>query len=399
MEEKKLFQGAKRLEKMYFSPVRKVLERSAEIRSQGKDVISFSAGEPDFPTPKQIKRSTIKAIEENESHYAPNRGLLSLRKEISYLLEEKNQLQYNPNTEILVTVGGAEAVNNAILAIVNPDDEVIVFSPAFMNYENVIALAGGNMVDIPLRFENGFQIDLEELEHKITNKTKLIIVNNPCNPTGVVYKKEIIEGLCKIACQYDLLVLSDEIYNQIIYDDAVCYSVASFSGMKERTITMNGFSKAFAMTGWRVGFLAADEKLFSYLLKIHQYTTTCIPTFIQKGLAESMNLPETKKEVDEMVQAFAKRRKIVIERLSEIKQLQFIKPKGAFYIFVDVSKTGLSGELFAQRLLEEKYVAVVPGIGLGKSCGDFIRISFATDEKLLEEGFNRMKLFVEELNK
>lgn len=390
---KEVIQGAQRLENMYFSPVRQVLEKAAKIAQEGHPVIPFSAGEPDFDTPSQIKEETIKAIEKNLTHYAPNRGVLALREEISKSIESHCGIHYDANDEIILTAGGAEAVNNAFLAFINPGDEVIVFTPAFMNYENMIAMTGGVMVAIPLEKEDEFQINIEKVREKITSKTKMIVVNNPCNPTGVVYKKEVLEQLSELAVEHNLLVFSDEIYNEISYDGESCYSIASFEGMRERTITMNGFSKSYAMTGWRLGILASDADIITKLLKIHQYTTTCTPTFIQHGLVASMNSSRTKQEKAEMLQAFARRRTLLLEGLDEIESLSYIKPMGAFYVFVDVSKTGMTGEEYATRLLEEKYVATVPGIKLGKECGDFIRISFATSDENIKEGLRRMKEF------
>lgn len=303
-----ILSGANRLEEMYFSPIRQVGERAAALAEQGHPVLSFSSGEPDFNTPGPIKAATIQAIEHNKTHYAPNRGILSLRKAIAAQLRTVVGVEYDPVSEILLTAGGAEAINNAFLAVLNPGDEAIVFTPAFMNYENLISMCGATMVSIPLRKKNGFQIDPQELAEHISSKTKLIILNNPCNPTGVVYTAETLEKVANIAKEHNLLVFSDEIYNQITYDGVSCTSIASFPGMKERTILMNGFSKAYAMTGWRLGYLAASSRMLSNLLKVHQYTTTCVPTFVQEGLAETMNAPETMAEVKQMVAAFDRRR-------------------------------------------------------------------------------------------
>ena len=238
-----ILSGANRLEEMYFSPIRQVGERAAALAEQGHPVLSFSSGEPDFNTPGPIKAATIQAIEHNKTHYAPNRGILSLRKAIAAQLRTVVGVEYDPVSEILLTAGGAEAINNAFLAVLNPGDEAIVFTPAFMNYENLISMCGATMVSIPLRKKNGFQIDPQELAEHISSKTKLIILNNPCNPTGVVYTAETLEKVANIAKEHNLLVFSDEIYNQITYDGVSCTSIASFPGMKERTILMNGFSK------------------------------------------------------------------------------------------------------------------------------------------------------------
>ena len=388
-----MIKGASRLEEMYFSPVRAVMEKMAKVRATGADVVSFGPGEPDFNTPSQIKEETIKAIEANVTHYPPNRGYLELREEISKYLEKLGGVKYDPETEIIVTAGGAEAINNAFLAFVDPGDEVITFSPAFMNYENMTFMTGGKLVSIPLSSENGFQIDPKALEAAVTDKTKMIVINNPCSPTGVVYSREVLEEIARIAIEHDLLVFSDEIYAELVYDGNEFLSIASLPGMKERTITMNGCSKAFAMTGWRLGILCAPEPMLLNLLKIHQYTTTCTPAFIQKGLIAGMNTERTRKEVDEMCEAFDRRRKLVMELLDEIPDLSYTVPTGAFYVFVDVSKTGMSGDEYADKLLETKHVGVVPGSKLGKTCADFIRISYATSDERIREGLRRMKEF------
>lgn len=388
---------AKRLEGMYFSPIRQVMEKVAQVKAAGHPVISLSAGEPDFNTPELIKQKTAEALMANHTHYAPNRGTLGLRTEIAKFLRSNFGLDYDPNTEILLTCGGAEAVNAAFLATIDPGDEVIVFTPAFMNYENLIAEAGGKMVAIPLRAEDGFQINCEILEKHVTPRTKMVVINNPCNPTGIVYTRPVLERVAQLCQKHDLLVFSDEIYNRIVYDGVECCSMAALPGMRKRTITMNGFSKAFAMTGWRMGYLAAPAQLINALLKIHQYSTTCISTFSQVGLEHSMNAPETVAEMDGMVAAFNRRRKLVMSRLDKIPGLSYIEPKGAFYIFIDVSGTGLDGDAFASRLLEEKYVGCVPGSKLGTGFAQFVRISYAADDESLTQAMDRIAELAEVL--
>lgn len=389
-------QSAMRLEA---SPIRAILDRASALRSSGKDVIPFSAGEPDFPTPKPIKQAAMKAIEENYSHYASNRGLPALRKIISGMLEKSTSISYDPETEVLITSSGAEALNNAILTFIGSGDEVIIPSPAFVSYKNLVKFAGGTFVDVPLRAENGFQLDAGEIERQITPKTKMIILNNPNNPSGAVYCREVLEKVAALAVKYDLLVLSDEMYSRLVYDGAEFVSVASLPGMKERTIVVSGFSKTYAMTGWRIGYLAADKLLASAILKVHQYSTTCSPTFIQQGLVQSLELPETEREVSEMISAFARRREAILKGLQAIDGLTPVVPKGAFYVLVDVSATGLSGADFALRLLEEFSVATVPAIGLGDSCKDYIRISYAASDANIAEGLRRMTDFMKTLKK
>ncbi|MDD3570411.1 MAG: aminotransferase class I/II-fold pyridoxal phosphate-dependent enzyme, partial [Lachnospiraceae bacterium] len=270
-----IFEGADRIKDCYFSPVRVVSERVFELQQQGHQFVNFGEGEPDFDTPKGIVDATINALQNKYTHYANNRGLIELRQEISKLSEEVNGIYYNPEDEIIVTSAGAETINDAIMAFLNPGDEAIIFTPAFFNYENLILMAGATVVDIPLKGENGFQIDPDELRRNITSKTKMIIINNPCNPTGVVFSDEVLTEVAKIAVENNLIVFSDEIYSKIIYGKDKFRSMASFPGMRERTIIGSGFSKLYSMTGWRVGYLLFDRRMMSSLLKVHHYCVTC----------------------------------------------------------------------------------------------------------------------------
>ena len=393
---KSMYDPADRIKNVPFSPVRKVMERALEIEKQGNKMVFFQIGEPDFDTPKPIIEATVEALRQNRTHYGPNRGTPAFRKVLAEVIEGKIGLKYDPETEVLVVVGGAEALNVSLFGLVDPGDEVIIFTPAFMNYASLIEMVGGVAVNIPLRKENSLQIDPEDVRRCITPKTKMMIVNNPSNPTGVVYNTEVLRELANIAVEHDIIVLSDEIYDEILYDGVEYKSIATFPGMRERTIVMNGFSKAYAMTGWRIGYLAADSRLISHLLKVHQYETTCVPTFIQDGAAKAMLDPETQATKTNMVAAFTRRRKILLDGLRAIPGFSFAEPKGAFYVLLDVSGTGLSGEVFASRLLEEKHVAVVPGIGFASDpC--YVRLSFALSEEDILLGLERMADFVRAL--
>ncbi|MFT8888216.1 MAG: pyridoxal phosphate-dependent aminotransferase [Ethanoligenens sp.] len=392
-----LFAGAHRLEDMSISLIRIVMDKAKAMADAGAPVVPFVAGEPNFNTPEPIKEAAIQAILENHTHYTSNRGLPALRACIARQMQADTGLRYDPETEIVVTSGGAEAINNALIAMLDPGDEVIVFSPAFINYENVARICGASVIHIPLKKENDFQIDVDEVRARLTPKTKMIVMNNPCNPTGVLYTKETLEQFSKLIVENNLLAFSDEIYSRLTYDGQSFYSLVSFPGMRERTIVMNGFSKTYAMTGWRIGYLCADKRMMPHMMKVHQYSTTCSPTFIQVGLAKAMEAPETKRAVDDMVAAFAQRRRLILDGLHTIPQLDFVTPRGAFYVFVDVSGTGLSGEEFSNRLLEKTYVATVPGIGLGKECVDFVRFSYATSDENIIEGIKRLRTFTAEL--
>ncbi len=387
-------QGAQRLEP---SLIRTVLDRAAALRSEGHRVIPFSAGEPNFNTPSPIKAAAQKAIEENFTHYTSNRGLPGLRTIIAKMMEQTTGTAYDPETEIIVTSSGAEALNNAIHAFVGQGDEVIIPTPAFVSYKNLVKFTGAEVVEVPLSPKECFRLDAKAIQAKITPKTKMIILNNPNNPSGAVYTREDLEAVAKLAVEHDLLVLSDEMYSRLVYDGAEFVSVTSLPGMRERAIVVSGFSKSYAMTGWRLGYLIADKALVSTMLKVHQYSTTCSPTFIQKGLVDSLEDPQTEKEVQDMLAAFAQRRKAILAGLEKIPGLTPITPRGAFYVTVDVSATGMNGMDFATRLLEEKYVATVPAAAFDGDTANLIRISYAASDEDIQEGLKRLEDFVKGL--
>ena len=359
--------GAKRLDEVRFSKIRTVMDMVADLRAKGEKVLALSAGEPDFDTPAPIKEAVIKALEENYTHYGSNRGYPALRKLLSEKLEKETGVSYDPETESI-----------------------------FTTYENLVHMCGAKLVKVPLKKENNYQIDMDDLKAAVTDKTKLLVMNNPNNPTGAVYSKECLEQVCELAKEKNFLILSDEMYSRLVYGDGKFYSIASFPDMKERTIIINGFSKTYAMTGWRVGYVAAPAKLLPSILKVHQYCSTCCPTFIHVGLANALDLPETEEAVCKMVDAFAKRREVLIEGLDQIPGITYVKPEGAFYAMVDVSAFGVDGDTFAAKLLKEKHVAVIPGSGLGENCKDAVRISFAASEDTIRKATARMKEFIQE---
>ena len=392
MEKENIY--AKRIDQVQMSSIRVVMEKVEKLKSQGKSVVSLCAGEPDFNTPKGIKKATIEALNNNQTHYSSNRGYLGLRQKVAQLLKEQTTVDYDSDQEIIMTCGCSEAINNACLAFIEPGDEVIIFTPAFVSYQSTVLLCEGIPVEIPLKASNEFQIDIEKLKSKITNKTKMMIINNPSNPTGAVYQKETLEKVCQLARENNILILADEIYNQLDYEKQYV-SIASFENMKDYTIIVNGFSKAYAMTGWRMGYIAASKKHIDHILKVHQYTTTSQMTFAQIGMAKAID-QEEKKEVQHMIQTFHERRTFIMEQLDQCENLSYIKPHGAFYIMVDVSKTGFNGQEFADKLLDYG-VAVVPASGFGKGLNNFIRISFASSKENIEEAFSRIKNLLSEL--
>ena len=395
MEKENIY--AKRIDQVQMSSIRVVMEKVEKLKRQGKSVVSLCAGEPDFNTPEGIKKATIEALNDNQTHYSSNRGYLGIRQKVAKLLKEQTTIDYDSDQEIIMTCGCSEAINNTCLAFIEPGDEVIIFTPAFVSYQNTVLLCEGIPVEIPLKASNGFQIDIDELKSKITSRTKMMIINNPSNPTGAVYQKETLEKVCQIARENNVLILADEIYNQLDYENQYV-SIASFKDMKDYTIIVNGFSKAYAMTGWRMGYIAASKEHIDHILKVHQYTTTSQMTFAQIGMAKAIDQEDVKNEVQHMIQTFHERRTFIMEQLDQCDMLSYVKPHGAFYIMVDVSKTGLSGQEFADKLLEYG-VAVVPANGFGKDLNNFVRISFASSKENIEEAFVRIKNLLLDLNK
>lgn len=380
------------------SGIRVVMEKVRAMKAEGENVIGLTAGEPDFHTPEDIKKYTIEALNRNLTHYTSNRGAMVLREKISNLYKEKTNIVYDPNTEILITTGGAEAINNAFATSILPNKEVIIFSPAFMNYENMVVALGAKPVFICLKAENEYQIDIEEVKEKITENTTHIVINNPCNPTGAVYQKDTLKKLCKLAIEKDITIISDEMYSDIVYGDAEFHSIASFEGMKDQSIIINGFSKTYAMTGWRLGYVLSSKEVIEAMVKPHQYSTTSGVTFIQEGVALGMDTQDTKRELRCMKKSFENRRNLICSLLDEVPKISYVKPQGAFYIMVNVSQTGLTGKAFSDRLLEKKKCAVIPAVALGKECVDYIRISYATDEDTIIEAVRRIKEFIDSLD-
>ncbi len=388
-----LSEGARRMAEVKPSMIRAIMNRASELQAEGRDVIRFSAGEPDFDTPSDIKEATIRAITNNLTHYSSNKGDPLLRKKISAYVKWETGRDYDPETEILVTSSAAEALNNAVLAFVDRDDEVIILEPAFVSYNCLAGECEAKVVKVPLDPAKGFQVDLDALRAAVSRKTKLLMLNNPSNPTGCVLSRECLLEIARLSKEYNFLVIADEIYSRLVYDDAEFCSMASIPGMKERAVIVSGFSKTYAMTGWRLGYIAADAKLLSLILRVHQYSTTCSPTFIQRGVAEGMDTPRTKKDITDMVAAFDRRRNMVMTAIDGIPGLHYVRPRGAFYMMVDVSGLGIGGYDFAMRLLEEKYVATVPAVGLGEESDTFIRLAYTTSDDRIAEGLERMKEF------
>lgn len=380
----------------YFSETAKELQPSGirrffDLAANMKGVISLGVGEPDFVTPWNIREAAILSFEQGLTSYTANAGLLELRQEISTYLETRFAVHYEPNNQIIVTVGASQAIDLAFRAILNQGDEVLIVEPAFVSYGPLVAIAGGTPIAISTSAANGFKLTPEQLEQAITEKTKAILLCSPNNPTGTSLNKEELTEIARIIEKHDLIVVSDEIYAELTYDETFT-SFASLEGMYERTILINGFSKGFAMTGWRLGMLAAPKEFVEVMLKIFQYTTMCAPHMLQHGAIEALR--NTYHEVESMKRSYRMRRNYVVQTLNKIG-LDCHTPGGAFYVFPSIKATGLSSEQFAEELLMQEKVAVVPGNVFGESGEGYVRCSYATSMQQLQEALKRMQRFVE----
>jgi len=386
---------ANKVECIPFSPIRKIFDQVNILKLSGKEVISLGIGEPDFDTPAHIIETMYGATKKGATHYTPNKGIIELRQAISDKLLQDNELVYNSD-EIICTVGVSEGVYVALSAFLNPADEVLIPDPSWLNYGHVTTLNDAKSVYYPLTSDNNFQIKVKDLEKVVSNKTKVIIILDPSNPTGGVLSKESLEDVAEFARKHDLLVISDEIYEKIIYDEQKHYSIAALPGMRERTIVLNGFAKSYAMTGWRLGYIAAPSELIAPMTKIHSYLVTSASSMVQWGGVAA--LKGTQEPLNTMIAEFKIRRDYVINEINTIKGLSCIKPEGAFYVFVNVKDTGLDGENFAKYLLETAGVAVVPGTAFGTRATHEVRISYATSIENLQNAMQKIKIACEKLS-
>lgn len=361
-----------------------------DIIATMKDVISLGIGEPDFDTPDSILKAGLESLRRGETHYTSNSGLMDLRREISANLERLYGVSYDPVNEIVVTVGVSEALYLALTAILNPGEEVLIPTPCFVAYQPEVILAGGLPVEIPSRLEDEFQPNLSAVESAVTPRTKAILIGYPNNPTGAVASREVLLGVLRIAEKHNLVVISDEIYDRLVYG-IPHVSFASLPGARERTITLGGFSKDYAMTGWRIGYAAAPAETLKGLLRIHQYTIMSAPTTAQAAAIEALIHGE--EYVQQMTAEYDRRRKLIVGGLNQLG-LPTFEPRGAFYAFPQISVTGMEDEVFAQLLLEEEKVAVVPGSAFGSGGDGFVRCSYATKYEKIEEALVRMERFM-----
>lgn len=364
-----------------------------DIAGTMEGVISLGVGEPDFSTPWVIRKAAIQTLERKQIVYGPNKGIEGLRKAVADNIKKKHGIEYCSENEIVITVGGSEAIDITLRGIIDPGDEVLVVEPSFVCYAPLVELAGGVAVPVPTKIENNFKLTAEDLQGKITERTKLLILPFPNNPTGAIMTREDLEPIADLLRNTNIIVLSDEIYSELTYGRKHC-SIAELPDMKERTILVNGFSKAYAMTGWRLGYMAAPEPIISQIVKIHQYAIMCSPYISQNAAIEA--LTSCDKEVKKMVDEYNSRRRFLVGEFNRIG-LTCFNPEGAFYVFPCIKSTGLSSEEFCERLLYEEFVAAVPGNAFGDSGEGYIRISYAYSLKHLIEAMKRIEKFVNKL--
>ena len=383
---------SKKTQGIKFSGIRKFFDIAASV----KDVTSLSVGEPDFKTPFIIRKEAIRTLEKGKTAYTSNAGLDKLRESIAGYLKETINVEYDPKHEVIVTVGGSEAIDASFRALLDPGDEVLVCEPSFVCYDPLIRLADGIPVPIETKVENRFKLTPEQLLEKITPKTKALVLPYPNNPTGAVMRRGELEKIAEVLRDRNIIVLSDEIYSELTFGDEKHVSIADIDGMRDRTIVINGFSKAFAMTGWRLGFAAGPAPIITQMLKIHQYGIMSAPTVSQYAAITALR--ECREDIDYMVSEYDMRRKLIVNGFNEMG-LECFEPEGAFYVFPCIRSTGLTSQEFCLRLIEEKKVAVVPGDAFGE-CGEgYIRVSYAYSINHILLALKRIKEFINELDR
>lgn len=380
-----------------------ITAKAKEMKEKGIDVISFSAGEPDFNTPKNIINAAIKAMEDGNTKYTSVNGILQLREAICKKFKDDNGLEYNPS-QIVVSTGAKQSLANTFLAILNPGDEVIVSTPYWVSYPELIKLADGKPVFVEGDEKSNYKFTKENLEKAVTAKTKAIVLNTPNNPTGTIYNKEELEVIADFAKKYNIIIISDEMYEKLIYDNENHISIASLSkDAYERTIVINGLSKSYAMTGWRIGYCAASEKIAKLMISIQSHVTSNVCSITQYAALEALNGPQD--EITNMINEFEKRRNYMINRIESIDNLSIVKPKGAFYIMINIENClgkEINGKIlndsmeFCASLLENEKLAVIPGKAFGLN--NYIRVSYATSMEAIKEGLNRIESFIKKLN-
>lgn len=369
------------------------IRRFFDIANEMEDVISLSIGEPDFSTPWHIRQEGIRTLEAGKTWYSPNAGLMKLREAIAAYVQRHSGVTYSPKDEILVTVGGSEAIDLGFRALLNPGDEVLIPEPCFVCYEPLSRMAGGVAVPIVTRAEDGFRLTAAELRAAITPRTKMLVLPFPNNPTGGVMRREHLEEIAEVLRGTEIMVLSDEIYGELTYGEREHVSITSLPDMQARTLLVGGFSKAFAMTGWRLGYVCGPQPLMAAIVKLHQYALMCAPTTAQYAAIEAMEHGD--EDVTVMRAEYDLRRRFIVDELNRMG-LTCFEPEGAFYVFPSIRITGMTSEDFCQKLLMEKHVAVVPGTAFGESGEGFVRISYCYSLKHITEAMERLRAFIAE---
>jgi len=371
------------------SPIRQMFNKAIGMT----DVVSFTVGEPDFNTPEHVVEAAVKALRSGEHHYTPNAGILPLRQAISKVTKESHGIRYDPESQIIVTAGGMEALMLTMLTILNPGDEMILSDPCWTNYSRQVLICGAKPVFVEVGEEQSFHFDPEALETAITPKTKAFIVNSPSNPTGGIANRPLLEKLAEIAIRHDLYVISDEVYSSLTYENNEVFSIASLPGMAERTIVINSFSKTYAMTGWRVGYAMGPADIIRNMVKLQENVAACVNSAAQYGAIAA--LEGSQEPLHKMQAAYRRRRELIVEGFAGIKGLSCFAPQGAFYALVNVSATGMKAVDFATDLLEKERVIVVPGHAFGEKSDCYVRLSFATSEETIREGLKRISRYME----
>ena len=373
-----------------------VFQKALELQAQGKSIIHMEIGKPDFDSPEVAKEAAKKALDDGIVHYTEMAGIMPLREAITNKYKRDHGLEYSPVDEIVVTAGACEAIGIIMLGMMEPGDEIIIPSPYFTAYAEQAIIADVNIVEVPLKMENNFSLKAEDIKDKITEKTKIILINTPHNPTGAIMEEEDLKEIAKLAVEKDLLVISDETYDQFLFIGKHV-SIASMPGMRERTIVVNSASKTFSMTGWRIGYLMGPAQYLKYLNKVHQNFSTCATSFAQVGAAEAYNKGD--QFTKDMLKEFERRGKLVYESLKDVEGLELLEPKGAFYVFINIEKLGMEEGDFCDYLLEEAGVAIVPGGSFGTYGKGFVRLCYACSYEQIEDAMGRIKRAVEKLNK
>ena len=378
---------ARRVDQVPRSGIRKFFDIMATMT----DVISLGVGEPDFDTPPQVIEAGRHSLEARRTHYTSNYGTIELRRALAHHLERLYGLQYDPTEEILITIGASEALDAAVRATLDPGDEVILHEPSYVSYRPALIFAGADPVGVNTTLDEDFALDPAKVEAAITNRTKAILLNYPCNPTGAVLPHEVQDEIARIAVRHDLLVYSDEIYDRLVYGGYQMRSMAALPGLRRRTVLMGGFSKAYAMTGWRIGYICAPSEILEGILKVHQYVVMSAPTIAQDAALEALKTGEP--DIARMVGQYDSRRRLLVDGFNEMG-LRTFEPRGAFYVFPQISSTGLTSDQFAEQLLREESVAVVPGTAFGHAGEGHVRCCYATSEAELREAIVRIGRFV-----